>query len=184
MTMFTGTVDAVNSKEVKTKFGPKPTFSFLCGGKWIKTGFKSFDVQVGYQVDFDATEGSYGWEAKAVNILSRGTTGSSPSPSASAGSSAAAAIPVVSRSAPMGSGYRDKVFPIPPLHGDRSIVRQNALARSTDLYIHAKGGKPFEMDSVVCDLVIRFARTFEAYTAGDLDMAEALREDTAAHPVE
>jgi hypothetical protein len=75
-----------------------------------------------------------------------------------------------------GSGYAAKVFPIPPLHGDRAIVRQNALARATDIYIAARGGKPFELEGSNLDFVISLARKFEAYTAGDLDLAEAEAE--------
>ena len=74
------------------------------------------------------------------------------------------------------STYSAKVFPIPPLHGDRAIVRQNALARATDIYIAARGGKPFELEADSLDFVIRLARKFEAYTAGDLDLAEAEAE--------
>ena len=73
-------------------------------------------------------------------------------------------------------GYKEKVFPIPALHGDRAIVRQNALARATDLYVAARGGKPFELEAESLDFVIKLARKFEAYTAGDLDMAEAVSE--------
>jgi hypothetical protein len=71
------------------------------------------------------------------------------------------------------------VFPIPALHGDRSIVRQNALARATELYIGARGGKPFDLDDSTSTLVIRMARQFEAYTAGDLDLAAAKKESEA-----
>ena len=69
------------------------------------------------------------------------------------------------------------MFPIPALHGDRAIVRQNALARATDLYVAARGGKPFDLEISTLDLVISFARKFEAYTAGDIDLAEAIKED-------
>ena len=172
MSMTTGTVEAVSTKDVTTKFGVKPTFSMKVNGNWIKCGFKNPMVDVGYTIDCDAVTGTYGMETKTVNILSRtatptpATTGA-PSPVATATYKPAA-----------GGGYRDKVFPIPALHGDRAIVRQNALARATDLYIAARGGKPFELESSTLDLVISFARKFEAYTAGDLDMAEAMREDT------
>ena len=70
------------------------------------------------------------------------------------------------------------MFPIPALHGDRAIVRQNALARATDIYIAARGGKPFELEAENLDFVIRLARKFEAYTAGDIDMMEAIEEDS------
>lgn len=168
---MSGVVEAVSTKDVTTKFGVKPTYSFKVNGTWIKCGFKNPSVDVGYTVDFDGVTGTYGIETKAVNILSR-----------------AIATPVVTASTAVptttalksygGSGYKDKVFPIPALHGDRAIVRQNALARATDLYIAARGGKPFELEASTLDLVIKLARKFEAYTAGDLDMAEAMKEDS------
>lgn len=172
MTMMNGVVEAVSTKDVTTKFGTKPTYSMKVNGTWVKCGFKNPNVDVGYTVDFDGITGTYGLETKAVNIISR-----SPSPTPAAVSPASlVSVPVKSYG---GGGYKDKVFPVPALHGDRAIVRQNALARATDIYIAARGGKPFDLEASTLDLVISFARKFEAYTAGDLDMAEALKEDTA-----
>ena len=168
MTMISGVVEEVGTKEVTTKFGVKPTFSIKVNGTWIKCGFKNPGCEVGYTVDCDAVTGTYGLETKAVNVLSRTKA---PIPTGMA-----AVVPVPRTSS--GGGYRDKIFPIPALHGDRAIVRQNALARATDLYIAARGGKPFELEASTLDLVISFARKFEAYTAGDLDMAAALKEET------
>lgn len=169
MSMMSGVVEAVSTKDVTTKFGVKPTYSFKVNGTWIKAGFKNPNVDVGFTVDFDATSTTYGMETKSVNIISR-----TPPPStAVVGTPTPSAAPARSS-----SGYSAKVFPIPPLHGDRSIVRQNALARATDLFIAARGSKPFDLDGMTLDLVISFARKFESYTAGDLDMAEALKEQT------
>lgn len=174
--MMNGVVEAVSTKDVTTKFGVKPTYSMKINGAWVKCGFKNPGVDVGYTVDFDGIAGTYGLETKAVNILSR-TAAAVPTAVASS-----ASVPVPAKSYGGGGGYKDKVFPIPALHGDRAIVRQNALARASDLYIAARGGKPFELEASTLDLVIAFARKFEAYTAGDLDMAEALKEDTAGEP--
>jgi len=44
------------------------------------------------------------------------------------------------------------------------------------MYIAARGGKPFELEGSNLDFVISLARKFEAYTAGDLDLAEAEAE--------
>ena len=173
MTMQTGVIEAVSTKDVTTKFGTKPTYSMKMNGGWVKCGFKNPGVEVGYTVDCDVVTGTYGAETKSVNIIARSAA---PPPAASA---PAAAVAVPSKSYGGGSSYKEKVFPVPALHGDRAIVRQNALARATDIYIAARGGKPFDLEASTLDLVISFARKFEAYTAGDLDMAEALREETA-----
>lgn len=173
MTMMNGTVEAVSTKDVTTKFGVKPTYSMKINGAWVKCGFKNPNVDVGYTVDFDGVTGTYGLETKAVNVISR----SAATTVAPAAVAASVLVPIKTYGG--GGGYKEKVFPVPALHGDRAIVRQNALARATDIYIAARGGKSFELEASTLDLVIGFARKFEAYTAGDLDMAEALKEDTA-----
>jgi len=170
MTMMTGIVEAVSTKDVTTKFGTKPTYSIKINGGWVKCGFKNHNANVGDEVEFDGNTGTYGLETKAVAVLRRGA-GAAP---AVTSSTPAAAAP----QAKTFSGYKDKVFPIPPLHGDRAIVRQNALARATDLYVAARGGKPFELEAENLDFVIKLARKFEAYTAGDIDMMEAIEEDS------
>lgn len=171
MTMMSGVVEQVTTKDVSTKFGVKPTWAIRVNGQMVKCGFKNPNVEVGYQVDFDATASSYGLETKSVNIISKGSHGAAPA--------ATSAVPTPARTY-SSSGYKEKVFPIPPLHGDRSIVRQNALARATELFVAAKGGKPFELDDTTTMLVVNFARKFEAYTAGDLDLYEAENEAKTA----
>lgn len=165
MTMMTGIVEAVSTKDVNTKFGNKPTFSLKINGGWVKCGFKNPNASVGDEVEFDGNTGTYGLETKAVTVLRKGAA---VAPAAATSNSTPAPKAV--------SGYAAKVFPIPPLHGDRAIVRQNALARATDIYIAARGGKPFELEASNLDFVISLARKFEAYTAGDLDLAEAEAE--------
>jgi hypothetical protein len=165
MAAMSGTIEQISTKEVNTKFGPKPTYSFKCDGNWIKHGFKNPNVNVGDVVEFDGESGTYGVETKSVRIVSKGS-----GPAVSVTSSA-------SSPRPSGGSYGNRIFPIPPLHGDRSIVRQNALARATELYVGARGGKPFDLDvDETCGLVIGIARKFEAYTAGDLDLAAATEE--------
>ena len=171
MSVMTGIVEQVSTKDVTTKFGVKPTFSLKVNGGWVKCGFKNPMVNVGDEIQFDGEAGAYGMEAKGIVVIAKGK---------------GAAAPVVPSSKPTGmaSGYGSRVFPIPPLHGDRSIVRQNALARATDLLIHSGGGKTYEVNDKLVDYIIKIARHFEAYTAGDLDLAEATKEVAAdASPV-
>ena len=47
------------------------------------------------------------------------------------------------------------------------------------MYVAARGGKPFELEAENLDFVIKLARKFEAYTAGDIDMMEAIEEDSS-----
>jgi hypothetical protein len=172
MAMMTGIVEAISTKDVNTKFGLKPTFSLKVSGNWVKCGFKNPNAAAGDEVEFDGNTGTYGLETKAVNIIRKGVAASVPSNT----SAAAPAAPAKSYS---GGGYKEKVFPIPALHGDRAIVRQNALARATDMFIAARGGKPFDLEDSTLEMVIKFARKFESYTAGDIDMAQAIEENNA-----
>lgn len=174
MTQFTGTIEEVATKEVTTKFGVKPTFSMKVSGNWVKCGFKRPPGNVGDEISYEGTSGTYGLEGKDIIILKKGA--------GVAGGTYTTAIPITKAPVSSGGYGKDRVFPIPPLHGDRSIVRQNALARSTELYIGARGGKPFELTEESVDIVIKIARSFEAYTAGDLDRASAEAEMKAPTP--
>lgn len=167
------TVEQVSTKPVNTKFGQKTTYSFKAGGEWFKTGFKKHGLNVGDVVSFDYDNGAYGNEVQEGSIEK----------------SAGAPTPRVSTTAPVGKPaptFSSKgVFPIPPLDGQRSIVRQNALTNARELVagviIASKdatttgktwGDRQAQLD-VLSDEIVRIARKFEAYTAGDLDLESA-----------
>lgn len=169
MSAMNGVVEQLATKDVTTKFGVKPTYSIKVSGNWVKHGFKRPACNVGDTIEFDGEEGKYGVEAKNIVVTAKGVPGAVP----------VASVTSIKSTSTGGGSYSAKVFPIPALHGDRSIVRQNALARATDLYIGARGGKAFDLDLVTSDLIIKMARQFEAYTAGDLDL-EAAKKETAA----
>jgi len=68
-----------------------------------------------------------------------------------------------------------KVFPIPPLHGDRAIVRQNSITnavKAADNYLRGEDSTPSNLDEYA-EFIIQLARKFEAYSCGDLDLAAA-----------
>jgi hypothetical protein len=183
--MMTGVVQEVSTKNVVTKFGEKPTYSVMVNGQWVKCGFKNPGVEVGYTVDFDGVHGKYGLETKSINIIAR----SSPvvplatPTTVAAGATYPTGGYITSAVPPFkASGYssREKVFPIPALHGDRSIVRQNALARACDLVIGSQGSKTFPLGDELTTYIISLARKFEAYTAGDIDFERAVLEESLA----
>lgn len=73
------------------------------------------------------------------------------------------------RSAPSGGSYgRSIAFPLPPLDGQRVIVRQNALGHATKVVM--EGCDNVATDEILCNRIIDLARQFEAYVAGDLDL--------------
>lgn len=162
---MTGVVEQLGGKEVVTKFGPKPTFSFKVNGTWVSAGFKDPKVAIGDSISFEYEPDKYGNKLHDGSIK-KGV--SVPTPTA-------ASVPAV-------GGYsRHGSFPIGPLDGQRSIIRQNALTNARETYMHYAAtdddnGVPFSME-VHADNIIAVARHFEAYTAGDLDMDAAMKED-------
>lgn len=86
-------------------------------------------------------------------------------------SKAPAAAPAASEAKPAYGGYGQKVFPVPALHGDRSIIRQNSLGHAVDIVVNTyKEGASAEE---IAEKAIEIARIFEAYSSGDLDAALA-----------
>ena len=155
MSEVTGVVEKIASKEVKTRFGAKPTYSVMIGGQWYKCGFNKPRFNEGDSVTFLATEGTYGMEfdAKSVTVA------------------ASSAKPAASKPAPYSGGKG--VFPIPPLDGQRAIVRQNALTNAREVIVASWGGADFTVNDDLANDIIALARKFESYACGDLDVARA-----------
>ncbi|CAB4160925.1 hypothetical protein UFOVP729_21 [uncultured Caudovirales phage] len=158
-------VENITQKEVNTKFGPKPAFSITANGERYSYGFKKPTFKIGDTIDFQFTENTYGKnvDLTSVRLLSKGE------------GAPATATAAVAPSKPS-YGAAAKVFPIPPLHGDRAIVRQNSITnavKALDNYLqHAEDTSPRNIDDYA-NFVIEVARKFEAYSCGDLDLAAA-----------
>jgi len=157
-------VENITSKEVTTKFGPKPAYSIVANGERFSYGFKKPAFKIGDEIDFQFSENTYGKtvDMTSVQLISKGTGSPTPPPAT------ATTAPAKAYGAPA------KVFPIPPLHGDRAIVRQNSITNATKAvcdYFNDNEG----INSVdeYADLIIQVARKFEAYSCGDLDMQAA-----------
>ena len=149
-------IENVTNKQVNTKFGPKPAYSVKTAEGWFSYGFKKPTFNIGDEVDFQYTENTYGKniDHASVRMINKGTGGSAPA-------SAPAARPA----------FAQIVFPIPLLHGDRAIVRQNSVTNATKLVVetNGKGKTPEELT----ERIINVARMFEAYSCGDLEALEA-----------
>lgn len=152
-------VTRVSSKEVTTKFGPKPTYSIQCDdGQWYSLGFKNPGISDGDEVEFDFVNNRYGNQVTLATLKIKKGDGTVAAPAPARG----------------GFGRAEKVFPIPLLHGDRSIVRQNALTNAREVFVASHGGKPFAGTSKdVAKDIIDLAREFELYTAGDTERLNA-----------
>jgi len=146
MATVSGVVEAVS-----TKFGK---FSILVNGKWYATKEEWAKVKPnkGESVTFDDGGKNY---LKALMV--KRDEGSSPTATAGGGSK--------------GGGRSYGKFPIDPLDGQRSIIRQNAVTNANAfLSTLVSSGKTDDVE--VSDL-LDIARQIEAYTAGDLDVVEA-----------
>jgi hypothetical protein len=155
-------IENITEKEVNTKFGPKKAYSVSANGERYGYGFKKPTFSIGDEVDFQFTENTYGKnvDLASVRLLVKGTGAATPS-------TATTAPPKPSYGSP-------KVFPIPALHGDRAIVRQNSLTNAVKLITDSvvKTDKADFED--MADFAISIARKFEAYSCGDLDMEQAI----------
>jgi hypothetical protein len=158
-------IENISEKEVNTKFGPKKAYSINANGERYSYGFKKPTFVIGDEIDFQFTENTYGKnvDLTSVRLLNKGT--GTPPPSTA----------VTGATAPSKPSYgAPKVFPIPALHGDRAIVRQNSITNAVKLItdsVHSTDEADWEQ---LADIAISIARKFEAYSCGDLDMEQAI----------
>jgi hypothetical protein len=157
-------IENITTKEVTTKFGPKPAYTIVAGGERFSYGFKKPAFAIGDEVDFQYTENTYGKnvDMTSVQMIKKGTGAPTPSTSSASPAKAPYSPPA-------------KVFPIPLLHGDRAIVRQNSITNATKAVNDYCGADSTFPDSLIeyADLIIDIARKFEAYSCGDLDAQAA-----------
>lgn len=155
-------IENITTKDVNTKFGPKPAYTIIANGEKFSYGFKKPTFAVGDTVDFQFTESTYGKQvdATSVRMITKGTG----APTTLTASSA----PTKTYTPP------SKVFPIPLLHGDRAIVRQNSITNATklvtELCANSKAAPDFD---ALAGLIVDLAKRFEEYSCGDLDAAAA-----------
>ena len=155
-------IENITEKEVNTKFGPKKAYSVSANGERYGYGFKKPTFSIGDEVDFQFTENTYGKnvDLTSVRLISKGN----PTPP-----------PSTATTAPAKPSYGSpKVFPIPALHGDRAIVRQNSISNAVKLITDSV--KPTDKSNweSLANEAIQIARMFEAYSCGDLDMEQAI----------
>jgi hypothetical protein len=164
-------ISKIATKTVNTKFGAKSAYSIQADGEWYSYGFKKPAFNEGDEVNFTYTDGTYGKavDVATVRVISKGS--GSPSTASTSAPKAPGNTEVASAPTNRSYGPPAKVFPIPALHGDRAIVRQNSLTNAVNL-LKEYFGEEVEMEQRA-QHVINIARMFEAYSCGDLDMEEA-----------
>ncbi len=163
MPKIVGTVADIGSRAVNTKFGLKNSYSITIDGERYAAGFRAPAVSVGDTVDLE-----YDGASRYKDIISV-TKRPGAAPAATP-----AVKPSVATAGPYGAA---KAFPVPALHPDRAIIRQNALAHASRCLATASWATDEEFaDEEFADRVVAMARKFEAYSTGDLDMAAAERD--------
>lgn len=157
-------IENITTKDVNTKFGPKPAYTIIANGERFSYGFKKPTFAVGDTVDFQFTESTYGKQvdATSVRMISKGDG------KAMVAASTVSSAPAKTYTPP------SKVFPIPPLHGDRAIVRQNSITNATKLVSDMQAKSKSEIDvMVLANTIVEVAKVFEAYSCGDNDAMAA-----------
>jgi hypothetical protein len=151
-------VEQVSTKDVNTRFGTKKTYSFKVGGAWYNAGFKDPGLSTGSVVTFNYESGKYGNDATGIVVGTATPALRGPVPSAP-------------------SSYPKGGFPIGPLDGQRSIVRQNALTNARELFV-SDVSNLFDVsdEDAAVATILRIAKKFEAYTTGDADLEEVQSE--------
>ncbi len=179
MPMFTGTIVNLDTKPINIKKGPRagsvghiPVLVMDTGDRF-EWGFGKVPASIGDTVTFnwDVAYGNQQIDQKSF-VMGKG----------SGISSAAASAPPKPAYVPREA----KSFPLPLLHGDRVIVRQNALSHAANIYGRSRAATIAQtmpktvhsMDEVAED-VIKMARKFEAYACGDTEReaADAIMKD-------
>ena len=165
MATMTGTVDKIDSRVVKTKFGPKPVYDLYVGGTKYGYGFKNpqlIGVQQGTTVEFEAGEnnGYMNVVADSLKVISSG-------PANNQG---------ITRSITATSNNVRSGFPVDTTSDKFAIIRQNALTNAVAT-VEAFTGQvnsmsPNTLEAYV-NLVIKTAYTFTDFSSGQREMKAA-----------
>jgi len=154
MAIVTGVVEA------KTGLGKYGTYGILVAGNWYNSKFE-IKCNKGDTVEFDNGDKKY------VNKLKVVGSGGVASPAGGDTGTTGTSKPY----APRGG------FPIGPLDGQRSIIRQNAVTNANNLIANLlTAGDKDAADALKTggsEFLIAVAQCIEDYTTGDMDTKEA-----------
>lgn len=148
-------------------------------GSWY-SAFSTTQMPPGGVTRGDWVEFTYVEKGEFKNIKGSVTKSAAPASRPTTG-----AAPSTERKYTDAKGFVIKEFPVPPLHPDRSIIRQNSLSHATTLVdksgdewmeqFYAKNSRYPNLEDYA-EKVIDIARMFEAYSTGDLDKEVAEEE--------
>ena len=153
-----GTVQGFNSEARTSKAGKRFNVHLVnVDGTWYECGYnKPKGIGIGDVVEYNPTT-KYGKQVLEDGAIYQ--VGSGPAPAAPT------APPPAPSSGGRSYGGPAKEFPVPALHPDRSIIRQNALAHATRAVV-AAGTSAVHPDEELAERIIRMAYHFEEYATG------------------
>ena len=162
----TGTIEAISTKTVATKFGNKPVYSIKVDNDWYNAGFAKVPGK-GTVVEFDYEESTYGKEITKKSLISK-------SAAPQADTSGGPDVPNNGKSTVSQSNNKG-VFPVPVHDGSRAIIRQNATTNANYLLrTLIESGSLGELDlNQASKVLVETARYIEEYTTGDADKSVA-----------
>ncbi len=167
-------VTNITSRPVTTRFGPKPVYDVHLDGVKHSFGFTKPKFAIGADIDCVINSDTYGpkIEPASVVVKAHGTPGTTPSTTAPS-----SPVSGASSGTRTYNGPPAKVFPIPLLHGDRAIVRQNSVTNAVKLFTDCTALDALHKmtSDELCDHVIAMARKLEAYSCGDIESEAADR---------
>ena len=111
-------VKEITSRKINTKFGEKPVYTVVTDHGPFEAGFKKPTFKAGDNVEFTFTEDRYGKKIDDGSVRVIDSAAGAPAPIRET----------------KGDKFTPKSFPIPPLHGDRAVVRQNSLRHAATIY--------------------------------------------------
>ena len=151
----------ITTRSVKTKFGMKPVYAIQTSEGPFELGFQKPTFKEGDDVEFTFSEDKYG---KKVDLPSLRVINSCVGPEFKE--------PKVNTSKNSYQPY-SKPFPIPPLHGDRAIIRQNSLGHAAKVVIEGSFCDEITNAEEAANMVVKLARIFEEYSCGDSERRAA-----------
>lgn len=164
----TFTVGTINERVVNTKFGAKKAFD-LISTDGTKYGFgftvpSKVGITTGTEVSGEATTGSYGLslDPKSVRV---GGGGGITTPVSSGAAVSSSYVPK--------KAFVEKVFPVPPTHGDMAIIRQNALTNAVATvadYVATQPAEKWPDLDKWGDMVIDVAYKYAKFSSGHREM--------------
>lgn len=159
-------VAAIKTRDANTKYGMRKVYDLYDGGG-NKYAFGFTDpatkgINVSSYVTGPVETDKYGSKFDARTVIVSATP---PAGGVSASSAGAAPSPASG----FKSSYKEKVFPVPPTHGDMAIIRQNALSNATALvsdYVATLAVEQFPKLEEWSDMVIDVAYKFTKFSSG------------------